>query len=35
MNPADTVKLTKRNAAAVAKYATLAGVTPKKFLNRF
>jgi hypothetical protein len=29
------MKLTKRNAAALAKSATLVGLTPEKFLNRF
>jgi hypothetical protein len=35
MNPVDKPKLTKRNAAALAKYAGLVGLTPEKFLNRF
>jgi hypothetical protein len=35
MKPASTIKLTKRNAAALAKYADLAGVMPEKFLNQF
>ncbi len=35
MKPADTLKVTKRNAAAIAKYATLVGLTPEKFLNGF
>jgi hypothetical protein len=35
MNPETKLKLTKRNAAALAKYATLAGVRSEKFLNRF
>jgi hypothetical protein len=35
MKPADTSKLTKRNAAALAKYAGLVGLTPEKFLNWF
>jgi len=30
MNPADTLKLTKRDAAAIAKYAGLVGLTPEK-----
>ena len=35
MKPATELKLTKRDAAALAKYATLVGLRPKKFLNRF
>jgi hypothetical protein len=35
VKPAENLKPTKRNVAAVAKYAGLAGVTPEKFLNRF
>jgi len=35
VHPETKLKLTKRNAAAVAKYATLAGVKPEKFLNQF
>ena len=31
----DNVKLTPRNAAALAKYAGLVGLTPERFLNRF
>ena len=29
------LKLTKRNAVAIDKYATLAGLTPENFLKRF
>jgi hypothetical protein len=35
MNPETNLKLARRNAAVVEKYATLVGVTPEKFLNRF
>ena len=35
MKPADNLKLTKRNALALAKYADLVGLTPEEFLNRF
>jgi hypothetical protein len=33
--PADTLKLTRRNAAAVAKYASLVGLTPAAFLKHY
>jgi hypothetical protein len=29
------MKLNKRNAAAIARYANLVGLTPQKFLNKF
>jgi len=35
MKPETKLKLTKRNAAAIDKYAALVGLTPHKFLNRF
>jgi hypothetical protein len=35
MKSADKLKLTKRNATALAKYAGLVGLTPGEFLNRF
>jgi hypothetical protein len=35
MKPATKLKLTKRNAAAIDKYATLVRLTPEKFLNGF
>jgi len=35
MKSADNLKLTKRNAEALAKYAGLVGLTPEEFLNRF
>jgi hypothetical protein len=35
MNPETKLKLTKRNAVAIDKYAGLVGLTPEKFLNWF
>jgi hypothetical protein len=35
MPPERTFKLAERNAAAIAKYAALVGLSPETFLNRF
>ena len=35
MKPVDNLKLTKRHALELAKYAGLVGLTPEEFLNRF
>jgi hypothetical protein len=35
MKPVSKLKLAKRNAVAIAKYADLVGLTPENFLNRF
>ena len=35
MKSANNLKLAKRNANALAKYAGLVGLTPEEFLNRF